>query len=171
MQATQRWHMFVSTRKRFRKGDRGWAEYIRSVELPFLSEVRTIDSALNRYADDAGDIECSPETLGRSVEALPVPKPEDEYYLLAINLNADFATNIPSGWKLLGYDLSDETETSSLLNCGPWEGLLKPFTERLNSVGLLSRNDAESAQRLLPREWGTGMDHAYAAVWALYERE
>jgi len=163
--------MFVSTRKRFRKGDKGWAEYIRSVDLPVLSEVRTIDSALNRYADGAGDIECSPETLGKSAEALPSPKPKDEYYLLAINRNADFAAYAPNGWKLLGHDLSDETETSSLLNCGPWEGLLKPFTERLNSVGLLSREDAETAQRLLPQQWGEGMDHAHVAVWALYERE
>jgi hypothetical protein len=163
--------MFVSTRKKFCKRDQGWAEYIRSVALPVLSEVRTIDSALNRYADGAGDIECSPETLGRSVEALPIPKPDDEYYLLAINRNADSEAYVPSGWKLLGHDLSDETETSSLLNCGPWEGLLKPFTERLNRVGLLSRDDAEAAQQLLPRQWGEGMDHAHVAVWALYERE
>ena len=163
--------MIVSTRKRFRKGDKGWAEYIRSVDLSVLSEVRSIDSALNRYADGAGDIECSPETLGKSAEALPSPKPNDEYYLLAINRNAGFAAYAPNGWKLLGHDLSDETETSSLLNCGPWEGLLKPFTERLNSVGLLSREDAESAQRLLPQQWGEGMDHAHVAVWTLYERE
>jgi hypothetical protein len=163
--------MFVSTRKRFRKGDKGWAEYINFVGLPALSEIRTIDSALNCYADGAGDIECSPETLSRSAEALPIPKPKDEYYLLAINRNADFAAYIPRGWKLLGHDLSDETQTSSLLNCGPWEGLLRPFTERLNSVGLLCRDDAESAQRLLPQQWGEGMDHAQVAVWALYERE
>lgn len=163
--------MFVSTRKKFRQQDEGWAEYIRSVALPALSEVRTIDAALNCYADGGGDIECSPETLDRSVAALPIPKPEDEYYLLAINHSAAFATFVPRGWKLLGHDLCDETETSSLLNCGLWEGQLKPFTARLNRVGLLSQDDAESARQLLPREWGEGMDHAHVAVWALYERE
>lgn len=163
--------MFVSTRQRFRRQDQGWAEYTRSVALPALSEVRTLDSALNRYADDAGDIECAPATLGRSMQALPSPKSGDEYYLLAINRNAAFATYVPRGWKLLGHDLADATETSSLLNCGPWEGQLKPFTDRLNGVGLLSLEDAESAQQLLPRQWGEGMDHAHVAVWALYEPE
>ena len=70
---------------------------------------------------------------------------------------------------LLGHDLSNETHTSSLLNCGPWEGQLKPFTERLNEYGLLSRQDAESAKKILPNEWGDD-PHARVTVWALYER-
>lgn len=163
--------MFVSTRKRFRKGDKHWNDYVASVRLPHLSEVRTIDQLLNHYAPHAGDIECTLETLGQAVDELPIPNPRDEYYLLAINLTTDSAACVPGAWKLLGYDLADETETSSLLNCAPWEGKLKPFTQRLNDVGLLSRADAEAAQKLLPEEWGEGMDHADAAIWAVYERE
>lgn len=163
--------MFVTVRSKFRRGDKGWIDYIESVNLPHLSEVRTIDSALNRYAPGAGDIECTLETLAQSLDELPIPNPGDEYCLLAINLATDSAARAPDAWKLLGHDLSDETRTSSLLNCGPWQGKLEPFTQRLNEVGLLSRADAEVALKLLPMEWGQNMDHAHATIWALYERE
>lgn len=163
--------MFVSVRKRFRKGDKGWSDYIKSVSLPHLSEVRTIDSFLNHYAPDAGDIECTIETLTQALNDLPTPNSRDEYYLLAVNLTTDSAVRVPNAWKLLGHDLADETHISSLHNCGPWQGRLKPFTEGLNDVGLLSRADAELARKLLPMEWGENMDHANTAIWALYERE
>ena len=163
--------MFLSVRRRFRRGDEGWSEYIESVDLPHLSEVRTIDSALNRYAPGAGDIECTPETLTQSLDDLPIPSSKDEYSLLAINLATDSAASVPDAWKLLGHDLSDETQTSSLLNCGPWQGKLKPLTQRLNDVGLLSRADAELAAKLIPMEWGEKMDHAHVTIWALYELE
>ena len=163
--------MFVSVRRRFRRGDEGWNDYQEFIDLPHLSEVRTIDSALNRYAPHAGDIECTLETLAEALDDLPIPDPRDEYCLLAINLTTDSPAPVPDGWKLLGHDLSDETQTSSLLNCGPWEGQLEPFTQRLNDVGLLSRADAELARKLLPIEWGENMGHANVDIWALYERE
>lgn len=163
--------MFVSVRRRFRRGDEGWDDYIDPIEPPPYAEVRTIDGALNRYAPHAGNEECTTETLAQALEELPIPNPKDEYYLLAVNLTTDPAERIPDGWKLLGHDLTDETHTSSLLNCGPWEGKLKPFMERLNDVGLLSRADAELARKLLPIEWGESMDHAHTDIWALYERE
>ena len=163
--------MFVSARVRFRRGDARWDEYIQSVSVPQLSEVRSIDSALNHYVQKFGDIECTPATVDGMVEALPTPQPPNEYYLLAINLDAEYRDYAPAGWQLLGHDLCDETETSSLLNCGPWNGRLKQFTARLNAVGLLSRSDAESAQIVLALEWGAGMDHADVDIWALYERE
>ena len=40
--------------------------------------------------------------------------------------------------KFLGYDLSDETWTSSLLNCGRWEGELMKIAQRVNQYGLLN---------------------------------
>lgn len=163
-------NMFVSTRETFRKERSGWAAYAKFQGSGDHSEVRTVDALLNPYPPNSGDIEVSPETLDESVDALPAPKAIGEYYLLAINLDRD-APYVPTGWKLLGYDLSDETRTSSLLNCGPWKGLLAPFTKRQNSVGLLSRPDAESAQKLLPTEWGEGEPHSHVVVWALYERE
>jgi len=163
--------MFVSVRRRFRRGDKGWSDYLEYVDLPPLSEVRTIDSGLNHYAQDSGYEECTTETLAQALKELPIPDPKDEYCLLAINLTTDTTERVPDGWKLLGYDLTDETHTSSLLNCGPWEGKLQPFMERLNEVGLLSRADAELARKLLPIEWGETMDHANVDVWALYERE
>lgn len=161
--------MFVTVRRRFRRGDEDWNHYQEFIELPHLSEVRSIDSWLNRYAPHSGDIECTPETLAEALDDLPAPDPGNEYCLLAINLTKDSPAPVPDGWKLLGHDLSDETHTSSLLNCEPWEGQLKPFTERLNDVGLLSREDAELAQKILPMEFGEWDHHAHADVWALYE--
>ncbi len=162
--------MFVSVRKKFRRGDKRWLDYLKFADLPHLSEVRTIDSALNRYAPDAGDIECTLETLAQALDDLPIPDPNNEYYLLAIDLLNDPVARLPDGWKLLGHDLSDETQTSSLLNCGPWRGKLEPLTHRLNDVGLLSLADAELARKLLPMEWGEDMHHANVTIWALHER-
>jgi hypothetical protein len=64
--------------------------------------------------------------------------------------------------------LSDETHTSSLLNCGPWEGKLSPLASRLNCYGLLTYEDAVLAQTLLPTEW-PGDPHGEVTIWALYE--
>lgn len=162
--------MFVSTRKKFRKGDSGWNEYISFIQCWDLAEVRTLDSSLNRYADDFGYIECIPETLAEMMEYLPVPKIPEEYYLLVLALDGRFASYVPEGWTLLGHDLSDETHTSSLINCGPWKGLLAPFRKRLNAFGLLSKEDATEAQALLSQEWGEQEPHAHVVRWALYEK-
>lgn len=167
--------MFLSVRAKFRKGDKGWdwRESIKPLGRPHLSEVRSIDSFLNYYASHHGPEECTPETLDRALEDLPIPNPNDQYYLLAIDLltEPEFVAQLPVGWKLLGHDLSDETRTSSLHNCGRWEGRLEPLTQRLNEFGLLSLADAELARKLLPQEWGENMDHAHVTIWALYTRE
>lgn len=166
--------MFVSVRRKFRKGDAGWLKYIKFANLPHLSEVRSIDAQLNRYLPDDGDIDCTLETLDEDVNFLlsPDPNDRDEYYcMLAIDLLHDSVPRVPDGWKLLGYDLSDKTETSSLLNCGPWEGQLEPLVHRLNEFGLLSLADAELARKLLPIEWGEQEHHAHVQIWAVYERE
>jgi hypothetical protein len=165
--------MFVSVRSKFRKGDKGWIECVEPLGLTHLSEVRSIDSLLNYYAPHYGPVECTPETLDQALAELPIPDPNDQYYLLAIDLltEPEFVARLPDGWKLLGYDLSDETRISSLHNCAPWRGQLEPLTRRLNDVGLLSLADAELARKLLPMEWGETMDHAHVTIWALYERE
>lgn len=165
--------MFVSVRRKMRRGDTRWLEYVEAIDRPYLDEVRTIDSYMNHYAPHAGDEQCTPETVDRALGELPSPDPNSEYYLLAIDLLAEpeCVARLPSGWKLLGHDLSDETQTSSLHNCGRWEGRLEPLTRRLNNVGLLSLQDAELARKLLPQEWGEKMDHAKVTIWALYERE
>jgi hypothetical protein len=165
--------MFLSVRKRVRRGDKRWLVYVDAVERPWLDEVRTIDFYMNPYAQDSGYTECTPETLDRALYYMPVPDPANEYYLLAVDLLAepDAVAHLPDGWKLLGYDLSDETHTSSLHNCGSWEGLLEPLVHRLNEFGLLSLADAELARKLLPMEWGETMDHANVTIWALYERQ
>lgn len=164
--------MFLSVRTKFRKGDRGWRECIEPLGLHHLSEVRSIDSLLNYYAPHHGPEECTPETLDQALADLPIPDPNDQYYLLAIDLltESEFVARLPGGWKLLGHDVSDETRTSSLHNCGPWKGRLEPFVHRLNEFGLLSLADAELARKLLPLEWGEQEPHAHVTIWALYER-
>jgi hypothetical protein len=165
--------MILSVRRKFRRGDEGWIDYIESKGLAHLTEVRTIDPFLNRYAPHSGYIECTPETLAQALDELPTSDPINEYYSLAIDLltEPESVARLPDGWRMLGHDLSDETHISSLFNCSCWEGQLEPLTHRLNEVGLLSLADAELARKLLPMEWGETMDHANVTIWALYERE
>jgi hypothetical protein len=165
--------MFLSVRKKVRRGDKRWLEYIAAVERPYLDEVRTIDFYMNPYAQRSGYIECTPESLEVALGDMPIPDLSNEYYQLAIDLlaEAEYVARLPDDWKLLGHDLSDETQTSSLHNCGRWEGQLEPLTQRLNEFGLLSLADAELARKLLPQEWGENMDHANVTIWALYTRE
>jgi hypothetical protein len=166
--------MILSVRKKLRRGDKRWLDCIEPLGLPPLfSEIRTIDYYLNPYAPHVGDEQCTPETLDQVLGELPIPDPNNEYYQLAINLltESESVARLPDGWKLLGHDLSDETQTSSLHNCGRWEGQLEPLTHRLNNVGLLSLADAELARKLLPLEWGEQERHAHVTIWALYERE
>jgi hypothetical protein len=161
--------MFVSTRETFSNKDPAWVGYMKFRGSHNYVQVRTIDGMLNPHVNHSRDVEVSPQTLASSVEALSTPK-DSEYILLAINLDQD-PDFVPIGWNLLGYDLTDETWTSSLLNCGPWKGQLQPFADRQNQFGLLSRSDAEAAQDLLPLEWGENEPHAQVVVWALFERE
>jgi len=166
--------MILSVRTKIRRGDKRWLEYIKAVDRPHLDEVCTIDFYMNPYAPHASNERCTPETLAQALDDLPIPDPEkNEYYQLTIDMltEPEAVARLPDGWKLLGYDVSDVTRTSSLHNCGPWEGLLEPLARRLNDVGLLSLADAELARKLLPMEWGENMDHANVTIWALYERE
>lgn len=103
------------------------------------------------------------------LEMLPKPTGDHEYYLLGRLLGSESSESI-DGFEFLGCDLSDETMTSSVLNCGPWRGKLAPFVERLNAVGLLSVSDARRVQEILPAEWGAHEPHAAVQIWALYGR-
>jgi hypothetical protein len=161
--------LFVSTRQCFRYGDPGWDSYVASVELPHLREVRTIDAGLNKYVEQCGCVFCDSSEVESVLETLPRPTDGRGYYLLGRSLESD-GDGAPDGFELLGCDLSDETMTSSLLNCGPWQGRLRPLVSRLNSYGLLSIADAREAQRLLPLEWGAEEPHAAADIWVLYGR-
>jgi len=172
--------MFLSVRRKLLKGWEGWHGRIQPFDDPpspevHFSEVRSIDSLLNCYMSDHGPVECTPETLDQALAELPSPRPypDNEYYLLAIDLltKPEYAARLPEGWKLLGHDLADENRTSSLHAYVPWKGQLAPLTHRLNEFGLLSLADAELARKLLPLEWGEQEPHAHVTIWALYTRE
>jgi hypothetical protein len=161
--------LWVSTRRRFLHGDPEWDVYITWIGLSRLREVRTLDAKLNKYVDECGSLYCEPSEVESVIEMLPRPSSDHEYYLLGRSLESEDATYI-DGFDFLGCDLSDETMTSSVVNCGPWSGRLAPFVGRLNSVGLLSVSDARQVQDILPVEWGTEEPHAAAQIWALYGR-
>ncbi|HVV50105.1 MAG TPA: hypothetical protein VHO06_10635 [Polyangia bacterium] len=162
--------MFVSTRRLFRRGDPGWEGYVARVGLPQLQEIRTVDGALNEQVKNGGSVYCEPSEIVDALATLPAPRGPAEYFLAAVKVDVEFWPHVFAGFESLGCDLSDETMTSSLLNCGPWTGPLRPFVERLGPYGLLSVDDACQAQALLPRAWGSARPHAFADVWALYGR-
>jgi len=162
--------LFVSTRKTFQRGDASWDAYVKSIELPRLDQVRTVDAGLNECVDDSGNVYCDRSEIRDALGTLPVPRSAREYYLLGTKVDTESWNETFDSFAFLGCDLSDGTMTSSLLNCGPWNGLLQPFVDRLNSYGLLSVDDAFKAQRLLPVEWGAEEPHAIVDVWAVFGR-
>jgi hypothetical protein len=168
--AKQMW--YLSTRIIRGIDDPEWAGYIDFLGLPHLSEVRTIDSWCNPYAEGSGDwvFPSLADALEEawSGELLPLPGSSKQYYQLFTDA---LASEIPSSHPrltVLGYDLSDETWTSSLLNCGRWLGVLAPIAQRVNQYGLLTLEDAKTAQVLLPEAWCDN-PHAFVTVWALFE--
>lgn len=161
--------MWLSTRVIRRAGEPEWADYINFLGLSHLAEVRSIDSWCNPHAEGSSDYQLhSLAFVGEVLDLLPTPIPGQQYYLLfADALIESIPQNHPQ-LKLLGYDLSDETSTSTLLNCGRWSGILAPIAERVNKYGLLNLEDAKMAQVLLPDAWCQN-DHAFVTIWALFE--
>lgn len=159
--------MWLSTRSILRAGDPEWDDYIRFVGLPHLREVRTIDSWCNPSLEGSYPVYSMGEVWER-MELLPKPAQGREYYLLFTDaLAAGDLPNHPR-LKLLGYDLSDETWTSSLLNCGRWRGELEAIASRTGENGLLGFGDAQLAQKALPNAWNND-PHSFVTVWALFE--
>jgi len=160
--------MWLSTRFKFREGDERWSKYLAFVGLPELKEVRSLDASLSPCVDDAEYPVASLAELPTVLETVPPVANEGQYHLLVVDTEEE---ELPSGradCRLLGYDLSDETHTSSLLNCGTWEGRLSPLASRHNGYGLLTYEDAVLVQTLLPTEW-PGDPHGEVTIWALYE--
>lgn len=161
--------MWLSTRAIRRAGDPEWDGYVQFVGLPHLREVRTIDSWCNPCLDGNYPVFSLDDLWDRlEIGLLPVPAPGREYYLLFTDALGPNGSVRHPRLKLLGYDLSDETWTSSLLNCGRWSGALEPIARRAGAYGLLSLEDATIAQTLLPEAW-PGDPHANVTVWALFE--
>jgi hypothetical protein len=163
--------MWLSTRAIRRSGDPDdpkWDDFVRFVGIPNLREVRSIDSWCNPYV--VGDYPVfSLDELWERLEQLPLPDPRREYHLLFTDALAPGPPLEHPRLRLLGYDLSDETWTSSLLNCSQWQGVLEPIARRRGENGLLGRlEDAKLAQALLPEAWG-GDPHSHVTVWALFE--
>lgn len=162
--------VYLSLRQLFRQGDTDWESWLNSIGLSQLREVRSIDSWVNKYAgDERGNfILESPDEIEEMLVGLPHPKPDKDYYLVFTSVALGFEAALREKYIFLGYDLSDTTHTSSLLNCGLWEGELAPIAQRVNQYGLLNLADAMLAKELLPQAWGND-HHAFVTIWALFE--
>lgn len=160
--------MWLSTRNILSRGDDDWQGYIEFIKLPHLKEVRTIDPWVNKIADGSLFL-TSLDEVEEVLAMLQPPEPVKQYSQLLVNVSdEEIAPQDISRFHFLGCDLSDETHTSSLLNCGPWTGILAPMTQRLNQYGLLSLEDAKLAQELLPSVWEND-PHAYVDIWTLFD--
>lgn len=163
------WHF--STRIIRRSGEPEWEDYINFIGLPHLQEIRSIDSWCNPPVKESVTWEL--ESLEKveqilAEKLLPIPILGKQYYqLFTDDLNVEITSNHLT-LNLLGYDLSDWTWTSSLLNCGRWEGNLATIAQSVNQYGLLSLENAKIAQNILPDAWNKD-PHAFVTIWALFE--
>lgn len=161
--------MWLTARNTFRRTDPAWQTYASWMKLEHLGEVRTIDAMLNDLIDRDHGVALVGEDWQDALPLFPELDPQTQYYQLAVDLSTDLRPKESSRLRLLGYDLCDDTWTSSLLNCGPWEGILSGLDQRRNAFGLLDLDAATEAQRLLPEAWGENEIHAFVDVWALFE--
>jgi len=158
--------MWLSTRQCLRHGEPQWDGFSDFVGLAHLSEVRSIDSCWNRCVEGNFAVAAMPD-LWEKLASLQPAESETEYHLLFAD-SAHHDTFTHPQLTFLGYDLSDETWTSSLLNCGRWEGQLAELAAGSRPNGLLDLPAAQTAQQILPEEWHDD-PHSYVTIWALYE--
>lgn len=146
--------MLFSVRNTFSKDDFGWKDYLDFIQFKVPDVIYTFDGALNDPVDNTAVRIDSVQDLEEAKKVLPdLTEPETQYYQMAINLDEEAMPELPSHITILGYDICDDTEVSSLLNCGPWEDELAPIAARINQYGLLSLEDAQEAKRLIPQLW------------------
>lgn len=166
--------LWLSTRQIGRPGNPVWDEYLRFIGLPHLREVRSIDSWCNPCVGGNYPVASLDELWERLdcdlMDLLPVPTPGSEYYLVFTDALGPNGMVQHPRLNLLGYDLSDDTWTSSLLNCSQWvhEPQLEPIARRTRENGLLELEDAKLAQALLPTIW-KGDPHSLVTIWSLFE--
>ncbi len=161
--------MEISLRECIYRGERTWEDYLPLRDMSHLSRVRSRDVGLNPYVGEPIFLYPPDDDVLTGLCALPGTDSSPRcYYLLAVDVEEERVPELPESVVFLGYDVGN-MGTSSLFNCGSWEGRLLPITERLNDFGLLALSDAKLAQELLPQEWGENEPHAIVDIWALYD--
>jgi len=169
--------MIVEAREKFTLDDETfWVKLTSEMRLLNSTEVRTVDPALNPQLRDIPytsfqEHNTDPDKLLEAVSNLPIISHDTHYYLVAVTED-EIRYLRESGLKFhfLGIDLSDETLTSSVLNCGPWNGELEKFVRITTPFGLLpDLQTALEAQRSLPEAWGEEEPHAWTTAWHVYE--
>jgi len=160
--------LWLSKRQVLRAGDPEWSSFIQFAGLTHLREVRTMDSSINHCLDGDYPIRTLDELWEREKEGLIAPPTSNEYYLVFTDASGSNGSISHSRLAPLGYDLSDETWTSSVLNCRRWQGALEPIARRALGNGLLTLQDAKLAQAILPEEWD-GDPHSHVTIWVLFE--
>jgi len=158
---------WLSTRNILRPGNPEWDAYFANHPFRQVLELRTIDGWFNRAVDGNYAL-ATLDDLPDVLDMLPTPVLTEQYYCLFADALTTPMPADQTGLQLLGYDLSDETWTSSVTNCGIWVGQLETVARRVNQYGLLGFEDAQLAQALLPKAW-PGDPHGIVTVWVLFE--
>lgn len=161
--------MEISLRECFWQGESTWGSYVSGYGLSPLTKVRTGDAGLNPWVGNPIFYPPDDDVLSALCSLPSIDSTGQYYYLLAVNLEEEAVPSLPNSALFLGYDVCDDTRTSSILNCGVWLGKLAPIVPRINLFGLLTLSDAQLAQELLPQEWGEDEPHACVDIWALYD--
>lgn len=160
--------MWLSTRKIRSLDDLEWADHLNSLGLHHLREVRSVDSWCNPHFDYSQNFRLhSLDEVWEMLNWLPTPIGQQYHLLFADPNNPEVILDHPR-LKLLGYDLLSQAGQSSLLNYRPWIGVLAPLAQRMNQYGLLSWEDAQAAQAILPKAW-SNHPCSKVKIWVLFE--
>lgn len=161
----------VSVRRPHPADDPLWPRYLAELGLTGrAADLRTIDGWVCPKGEGVrGDrILSTLDEVSRYLSKIRVAH-ADEYVRVYVDADLLPLSFAHPDFRLLGYDLSDETRTSSLFNCGSWaEQGLGDLAARRNDHGLLAIDDAREAQERLPIAFFDD-HHGWCTVWALFE--
>ncbi|MDZ8028902.1 MAG: hypothetical protein RMX97_30045 [Nostoc sp. DedQUE11] len=161
--------MWLSTRVIRFFNENEYREYTNNLGLPAHYEIRSIDSWCNPHLSYSHNFRLdSLEQVWDLLDWLPIPVSSQQYYLLFADANKQKIPENHPRLKLLGYDLLDIEDKSSLWNYRPWKGDLKPLIQKVNQYGLFTWSDAATAQAILPQVW-QNHPRSVVKICALFE--
>jgi len=143
-----------------------WSSYWWNHRYEQVTDLRTVDHYFNKVIEGSY-IVSDLEELEDMLDLLP-DRQGRQYICLVKDASDGELPADDANFRLLGFDVSDWTMTSSLTNCGLWLDELEPIAQSVNRHGLLTLEAAREAQRILPMLW-PGDPHGLVSVWAIYE--
>lgn len=132
--------------------------------------VRSIDGRFNPCIEGNYEVYSLDDVWSLLDESglIPAPASGQEYHLLF--MNALTVGDLPQHPRLtlLGYELAEESCSSSLFERGLWFNELAAIANRAGAHGLLSFEDARLAQPLLTANWPDDTA-GIETIWALFD--